>query len=1041
LHLLFQNEVYMHILIVCLFLALMPGNRDTSEPLAYFPAFFMQTDLVPDFCSCESVGDTLFVTQSTDSGEGSLRCALECAALTGGREIIAFDFSPGQDSLIELLSPLPSIPSNTWIINDDDKVIIEGGALSNQADHGLRINGDSVIIKGLSLQNFPNNAIDNFLGYDEVVIENNVLKNNGRLSLSGDGIDFRLSQNFIIRNNSILSNSKDGINLQDCRNGVLLSNNISYNQNNGINLYNSTNLKVGDHCENCGNVITGNLENGIKAWQNSSHLEFYNNYIGINGIDVPPIPNGENGIFLSHCDTVNIGGLNAGNYIAGNVDSGIKMVDSTHHLSVQNNVIGLSNIVELGLPNGSNGIEMSNSFDVLIGGENKQEGNMIGYQAQHVSITDSSQRISLNSNQYRCSSNSFYIEAGSNMDQQTLEDFNIISTTQIGGSCNRPLFIQAYRKSPDCTLCQGNEFLGSIQSPGGTWEITLDYPLEEGDEVALLITDEDGNSSDFSACQSFTCDDFSVQIIPVGQEYICMEGSLELTTDGGETFLWSTGETTPVITISQGGQYSVRVWDEKGCPSPVDSINIPTFANPNLSISPVDSTVFCDDYIVINAQGQGRFEWNTGHIGPVLMAEESGEYCVSLTNQYNCVSTACVSITKGEEVEASINVLGDTSFCEGNTIWLQAEGGSMYEWNGSNSQNDSIQVSESGIYSVTVTNEYGCVDSASQLITVYPEVDAYISPAGYQIICPGDSIELNAFGGNQYLWNTGTDSSSIIVTDWGNYSVTVSNEYGCYDVVSQSISVKPRILLDIEEDSPLEICDGESVWLHATYQIMDSIVWNQEIESDSIMVADSGLYHVEVFNLGCSEKDSIEVILLDKPSPVDSIHGLSWSHPDSVQFFSLLSYDSNLEYLWEVDGGVIISETIEGVEVLWERDDFGLICVTVIDSNACSSESYCRMIDLAPLNIQSVRQGSVILYPNPANGFLTIESDNVLNDQHIQLEFFNPNGILLAKREIDFSSALLSSKINIAEIPPGIYWVRIKVGNKVIGMKKILLNR
>lgn len=1031
----------MHLLIVMLFLALMPGNRGSSDHLDCLPAYIESIDLNPNDCSCALVEDTLYVSLSTDAGDGSLRCALECAALTGTREIIAFDFIPGQDSLIELLSPLPPLSSNTWIIHEDDDVIIDGGALSNEADRGLRINGDSIIIRGLTLQNFPNNAIDNYQGFDEVVIENNLLKNNGRLSPSGDGIDFRLTDNFIIRNNRILSNSKDGINLQDCNNGTISSNQIASNQNNGINIFNSTDIIIGDSCTNCGNIIAGNLQNGIKAWMGCSHLELYNNFIGINGVDIPPIPNGEHGVFLSQCDTVKIGDLNAGNVIAGNVNSGIKMVDSTHHISLQNNLIGISNVVELGLPNGNNGVEILNSFDVLIGGESKQEGNTIGYQTRHVTIADSAQSIRLNSNQYRCSSNSFFIEAGSNMDIQPIEDFDILSTTKIQGTSNYPLFIQAYRKRPDCTLCQGNDLLGSVNSPGGPWEITLDSPIEEGDELAVQVTDEDGNSSVFSSCKAFTCEEFSVQIIPVGQEHICMGGSLELKTDTGEVFLWNTGENTPTITITHGGQYSVQVWDEKGCPSLIDSIYIPTYANPNLNLSPVDSTVFCDDFILINAQGQGYFEWNTGDVGPFLMAEESGEYCVSLTNQYNCVTTACVSVTKGAQVGASITALGDTSFCEGNTLWLRAEGGTMYEWNESNSQNDSIQVFESGLYSVTVSNDFGCIDSASQWVTVHPAVDASILPAGYQIICPGDSVELNAFGGDHYLWNTGADSSNITVSDWGSYSVTVSNDFGCSDVISQSVSVKPRIFLAIEEENPLEVCAGESIWLHATYQIMDSIVWNQEVESDSIMVSDSGYYHVEVFNLGCSEKDSIEVIILDNPSPIDSIVGPSWSHPDSIQSFTLLSYDANLEYLWEVDGGVIVSETIEGIEVLWERDDFGLICVTVIDSNACSSKGYCKMVDLAPLNIQSVQQGSVLLYPNPANGYLTVQSDKDLTDPHIQLEFFNPNGILLAKRDIDFSQGLLSAKINISEIPPGIYWVRMLVGNKLVGMKKILLNR
>jgi hypothetical protein len=748
-----------------------------------------------------------------------------------------------------------------------------------------------------------------------------------------------------------------------------------------------------------------------------------------------------NGILISDCDTVRIGQPGAGNFITGNSSSGIKIADSSYHIALQNNSIGFSFVQGLGFPNGQNGIEVLNSYRVTIGGSSTEYANNIGFHLNNIYLGDSSRYCSVLHNSFFCSTNGIVIEPGSNDGISPANSFEIMNRHKVTGSSSANEHIQLYRKNPVCGTCQGNELLGSVQTYATDWVISFDSTLLEGDEVSLLRTDENGNTSVFSICEPFTCEPYEMQITPVGQDHICENGTLQLCTDVGEEFIWSTGETSDTITITKGGKYSVQVWDKKGCPSQ-DSILIQTFAEPSLEIYPADSTVFCGNYQILNASGQGKFAWNTGDSGPIIMVEESGTYCVTLTNQYNCQSVACVPITRGQEVNAAIEVPGDSVYCEGTPVLIRASGGTQYNWNtGQSGNSDSLWVTKTGLYKVTVSNEYGCSDTASVSITFNPGTNAFILPGGYLSICPNDSIELTAFGGLDYLWNTGSEENHIVVDSWGDYTVTVTNEYGCSDTVSQSVAVKPRIQARISEEGPVELCEGENYWLTVSYNIMDSIVWNDTLKADSILIDAPGTYAVEVFNLGCSIRDSVEVLVWPKPVRPDSITGPSWSNPDSIQYFSVFEYDPGMVYEWEVDGGFILTTAGGEVEIHWSDQDMGMICVAATDTNGCKSDLYCRMIDLAPLKNQYIEKENLLIYPNPANSLLNIEFGEYPGIRQLQLSFFHPSGQLINQRSIQLSPDEKVTTIEVSDIPGGIYWLKISGDQKLLHFEKILLNR
>ncbi|MFN0274397.1 MAG: hypothetical protein ACKVPJ_01525, partial [Chitinophagales bacterium] len=79
-----------------------------------------------------------------------------------------------------------------------------------------------------------------------------------------------------------------------------------------------------------------------------------------------------------------------------------------------------------------------------------------------------------------------------------------------------------------------------------------------------------------------------------GPTAFCDGGSVTLSVPAGpDSYLWSTGETTPTITVSSTGDYSVQLF-KNTCTAISDPIAITVNTNPTPTISADGSTTFCD---------------------------------------------------------------------------------------------------------------------------------------------------------------------------------------------------------------------------------------------------------------------------------------------------------------------------------------------------------------------------------------------------------------------------------------------------------------
>ncbi len=167
-------------------------------------------------------------------------------------------------------------------------------------------------------------------------------------------------------------------------------------------------------------------------------------------------------------------------------------------------------------------------------------------------------------------------------------------------------------------------------------------------------------------------------------------------------------------------------------------------------------------------------EWVTDATSSVtaLAGSNSGSLTVTLTNDHGCSSSEEINITVLTE---ATELGGDLSVCGTAPITLDTGWPSDYSVSWSHGPNThSVEITESGIYSVEVLSPLGCY-SADTISIEFKEIP--VIDLGPEIAkCPSETIALT--GGNSdytYLWSTGATGLSIQVYEPGVYGVTASN--------------------------------------------------------------------------------------------------------------------------------------------------------------------------------------------------------------------------------------------------------------------------
>lgn len=193
-----------------------------------------------------------------------------------------------------------------------------------------------------------------------------------------------------------------------------------------------------------------------------------------------------------------------------------------------------------------------------------------------------------------------------------------------------------------------------------------------------------------------------------------------------------------------------------------------------------------------------------------------------------CATTATLTVTVNPLPSATITAPTTTILtCATTSITLTATGGGTYSWSNGTAvvgTNATLNVTNPGTYTVTVTSTSGCIATASQIITqdISLPIVAITPPLTTVLTCTTTSINLTATGGGTYSWSNGTTvvgtSATITVSTPGTYTCTITGSNGCTATVSQVITQNisaPNAVITAPTTSVLT-CTTPSIDLQAT---------------------------------------------------------------------------------------------------------------------------------------------------------------------------------------------------------------------------------
>jgi gliding motility-associated-like protein len=254
----------------------------------------------------------------------------------------------------------------------------------------------------------------------------------------------------------------------------------------------------------------------------------------------------------------------------------------------------------------------------------------------------------------------------------------------------------------------------------------------------------------------------------------------------------------PSYTFNQPGCYDVALASTlNGCSASVNASQFICIGN-NPTIDNFNSTLeFCNlsDGAISSSASLGTTPYSfVLYQGPTLVSSnstgtftglQSGNYSILVVDQIGCVDSVMVTV---DSIPAPIASLQDMVLCD---LTLQINGvlsytgpnwtsnSSLINFSNSTAQNPTIIADTLGIYSITLTDSV-CNFSETFQLTFLAEPFTQVLDT---TLCFGETQILTAMLQPQntgYLWSTGSTTSSISVSQSGNYIVTASNSCGIY---------------------------------------------------------------------------------------------------------------------------------------------------------------------------------------------------------------------------------------------------------------------
>jgi hypothetical protein len=437
-----------------------------------------------------------------------------------------------------------------------------------------------------------------------------------------------------------------------------------------------------------------------------------------------------------------------------------------------------------------------------------------------------------------------------------------------------------------------------------TGNTTRSITANQTSTYSLIVTNSN-NCSAISAQINVTESSLPNNSVTIaGTTSFCPGDSVTLTGTAGLNYIWSNGATTQSIAAYQAGSYILTVTNAINCSAVSSPVNVTFLAAPNDSVTVIGSLSLCSGgNVEFTAQPGLAYSWSNGSNAQSIIASQSGTYNVTVTNVNNCSAvSAPLNVTVTNTPDDSISASGPLTFCSGSSLTLSAISGYTYHWS-SGATTRSINVTQTGHYSVTITNGTSCSATSTPVaVTVNPGPSNTITQTGSSTFCSGGHITLAAAAGLTYNWSTGATTQSITATQAGSYVVTVTSTNNC---TASSTPVNVTVLAapgaTVVANGPTSVCPGNYVTLIATAGF--TYIWSNSSTTQSITVNQGGSYVVTVTNSNqCSASVAAPLVTIYGHTTINTQPTNQVTCINGQVTFTVSAGGDSLTYQWQKSG-------------------------------------------------------------------------------------------------------------------------------------------
>lgn len=280
----------------------------------------------------------------------------------------------------------------------------------------------------------------------------------------------------------------------------------------------------------------------------------------------------------------------------------------------------------------------------------------------------------------------------------------------------------------DTTICQGTNL---ILSPGNF----LSYQWQDNSTAATYAVMDSGlyfvqvnTAGGCTASDSIHVAMIHIAVNLGNDTTVCAGNNVLLNPGSFAGYIWQNNSTSQFFTAIDTGIYYVQVTNNQGCTAR-DSIHI---AQLNATVNLGNDTTICrGDSLVLSPGIFSNYQWQNNSTAATYLVTQAGTYWVQINAGGGCTATDTISVAVSS---STIPLVLDT-LCN-SPIDITVPGNyTSFHW-GTGAVTNYITVTDTGYYSVEVTNAFGCTVSGGVLVMpcdtqVNLRNAAFLLPSGF----------------------------------------------------------------------------------------------------------------------------------------------------------------------------------------------------------------------------------------------------------------------------------------------------------------------